>query len=79
MYGHVGQAASGAPRLATCPLHLMRAHRQVVGIALMTLVEGILLLLAAHFAELNIRHDHYLSQIRVERLREKDWASPLQV
>ena len=79
MYGHVGQAASGAPRLATCPLHLMGAHRQVVGIALMALVKGILLLLAAHFAELNVRHDHYLSQISVEGLREKDWASPLKL
>ena len=77
MYGHVGQPASGAPGFASCPLHLMGAHRQVVGIALMTLVEGILLLLAAHFTELDVRHDHYLSQISVEGLREKDWASHL--
>ena len=79
MYCHIGQAASGAPGFATCPLHLMRAHRKVVGIALMALVKGILLLLAPHFAELDVRHDHYLSQICVEGLREKNWACSLQL
>lgn len=79
MYGHVRQAASGAPGFSTLPLHLMGAHRKVVGIALMALYKCVLLLLAAHFAELYVRHDHYLSQIRVERLSDKDWASPLQL
>jgi hypothetical protein len=79
MYGHVGQAATSSPGFAAWPLNLMGAHRQVVGIALMTLVKVILLLLAPHFAELDVRHNHYLSQISVEGLGEKDWASPLQL
>jgi hypothetical protein len=79
MYGHVGQATSGAPGFAAWPLHLISAHRQVVRIALMALVEGSLLLLAPYFAELDVWHDHNLSQICVEGLGEKDWASSLQL
>ena len=79
MYGHVGQAATSAPGFAAWPLHLMGAHGQVVRIALMALVKGILLFLAPHFAELYVRHNHYLSQISVEGLGEKDWACPLQL
>jgi hypothetical protein len=79
MYGHVGQASSGTPGFAARPLYLMGTHRQVVRIALMALVKGILLLLAPHFAELDVRHDHDLSQICVEGLREKNWACSLQL
>jgi hypothetical protein len=76
---HVGQAATSAPGFAAWPLHLMGAHGQVVRIALMALVEGSLVLLAPHFAELDVRHDHHLSEISVEGLGEKDWARPLQL
>ena len=45
----------------------------------MAFVKGIMVILAPYFAELDVRHDHYLCQIGVEGLREKDWARPLQL
>ncbi len=38
VYGHVGQATTGASRFSARPLHLMGAHRQIIRITLMALV-----------------------------------------